>query len=211
MANGASILLCDDEKLLRLTLAELMRKWSWVETLDLAANGDEALKLLAKNNYDLILLDVNMPIHSGVTVAKLVLREYTNTRVIMLTNHDGDALILTLYRLGVHGFILKDTDPKELEQATQSVLNGINYFTPSVLAVINANPHKTLQIPDINVAPRHKQVLELLVKGKSTKEIAETLDMSINTVNSYKSDMMELTRTQSTLELIAYTKKNGIL
>lgn len=152
-----------------------------------------------------------MPIHSGVVVAKVVLREYANTRVIMLTNHDGDALILTLYRLGVHGFILKDTDPKELEQATQSVLNGINYFTPSVLAVINANPHKTLQIPDINVAPRHKQVLELLVKGKSTKEIAETLDMSINTVNSYKSDMMELTRTQSTLELIAYTKKNGIL
>lgn len=211
MATGTSILLCDDEKLLRLTLAELMRKWSWVESIDLAANGEEALQHLSKNKYDLILLDVNMPIHSGVVVAKTVLKEYTSTRVIMLTNHDGDALILTLYRMGVHGFILKDTDPIELEQATKSVLNGINYYTPSVLAVINANPHKALQLPDINVAPRHKQVLELLVKGKSTKEIAETLDMSINTVNSYKSDMMELTRTQSTLELIAYTKKNGIL
>ncbi len=188
-----------------------MRKWDWVGTVDLAANGEEALVLLERNPYDLLLLDVNMPIRNGISVAQVVLRQKPGLRVVMLTNHDGDALILTLYKLGVHGFLLKDTEPAELEMALQTVLNGVNYFATSILAVINKGPHKIAQLPDINVAPRHKQVLELLVKGKSPKEIAEKLSMSVNTVNSYKSDMMELTRTQTTLELIAYVQKNGIL
>lgn len=211
MSTKASILLCDDERLLRLSLAELMRKWDWVGTVDLAANGEEALVLLERNSYDLLLLDVNMPIRNGISVAQVVLRQKPGLRVVMLTNHDGDALILTLYKLGVHGFMLKDTEPSELEMALQTVLNGVNYFAPSILAVINRGPQRITQLPDINVAPRHKQVLELLVKGKSPKEIAEKLSMSVNTVNSYKSDMMELTRTQTTLELIAYVQKNGIL
>lgn len=211
MPNRASILLCEDEKLLRTTLAELMSKWSWVDSIDTAANGEEALLMLEKNKYELLLLDVNMPIRNGISVAQVVLKTKPNIRIVMLTNHDGDALILTLYRLGIHGFLLKDTEPAQLDLALQTVMSGVNYFAPSVLRVINANPQKTAQLPDINVAPRHKQVLELLVKGRSPKEIAEKLSMSVNTVNSYKSDMMELTRTQTTIELIAYVQKNGIL
>ena len=211
MDNKATILLCDDERLLRISLAELIRKWSWVESVDLAENGEEALAMMSKKKYSLLLLDVNMPVLNGISVAQAVLRQYPSTRIMMLTNHDGDALILTLYKLGVHGFLLKETEPAELERAAQTVMNGIPFFSSSVLNIINAQSKKIAQLPNINVAPRHKQVLELLVKGKSSKEIAEALDMSVNTVNSYKSDMMELTRTQSTLELIAYVQKNGML
>lgn len=206
-----NILLCDDEKLLRISLSELIQKWTWVGKVDVAANGNDALQMMSQKPYDVLLLDINMPQRNGISVAQEILRKKLPTRILVLTNHDGDALIANLYRLGVHGFVLKDTDPVELEHAILSVVNDNRYFTPAVQKVVNTQANNSNQLPDINTAPRHKQVLELLIKGKSSKEIADQLNMSLNTVNSYKSDMMELTQTQSTPELIAFVVKNGIL
>ena len=205
-----NLLLCDDERLLRLSLADLLRKWAWVNEVDTAANGDDALQQLVKKKYDVLLLDVSMPGKNGVEVAEIALREYPSLSVVILTNYDGNALIVNLYRLGVHGFVLKDTAPEELEIALKTVMQEQRYLTSSVQKIVDMHLSKPYTMPSIKIAHRHKQVLELLVKGKSAKEIAEKLYLSLNTVNSYKADMMELTQTQSTTSLVEFVRKNGL-
>lgn len=204
------LLLCDDEKLLRISVAELMRKWKWVTEVDTAANGDEVLQKVSTSRYNVVLLDINMPGKNGAEVARVLLRDFPKVKLIILTNHSGEALMVTLFRLGVHGIILKDTDSAELENAVQTVATGIRYFTNAVQAIIDGYDESRKSLPTIQFAQRHKQVLELLLKGKSAKDIATLLNMSLHTVNSYKRDMLELTRSQSTSELLAYVAKNGI-
>lgn len=204
------LLLCDDEKLLRVSVAALIRKWWWIKEVDTAANGEELLLKLYQNEYNILLLDVNLPGKNGVEIAKVMLRDYPKLRIVMLTNHSGEALLITLFRLGVHGIVLKDTDSDELEKAVKQVSDGGTYYSEVVQKTINLYGTNVKVLPSIHFAQRHKQVLELLLKGSSAKEIAEKLHMSLHTVNSYKRDMLELTHTQSTNELLAFVSKNGM-
>lgn len=204
------LLLCDDEKLLRVSVAALISKWWWIKEVDTAANGEELLVKLDQKEYNVVLLDVNLPGKNGVEIAKFVLRDHPSIRLVMLTNHSGEALLVALHKLGVHGIVLKDTDSDELENAVKRVAGGETYYSEIVQKVINVYGTGVKVMPSIHFAQRHKQVLELLLKGSSAKEIAEKLHMSLHTVNSYKRDMLELTHTQSTNELLAFVSKNGI-
>jgi DNA-binding NarL/FixJ family response regulator len=203
-------LLCDDERLLRDALAQAISKWPWVDDqVDTASNGAEAMELLSAQVYDILLLDMNMPGSKGVEVAKEVYSLYPETKIIMLTNHAGEALILSMYRTGVHGFILKNTPLIELEKIIQAVLAGERHF-PSTIKDIIERSNRPSKVPEITIASRHKQVLELLLLGKDPKTIADILHLTVNTVNSYKSEMMKQTQTQSTPELLAFIQKNGL-
>lgn len=204
------LLFCDDEKLLRVSVAALISKWWWIKEVDTAANGEELLVKLHQEEYNIVLLDVNLPGKNGVEIAKFILRDYPSVRLIMLTNHSGEALLVTLHKLGVHGIVLKDTDSDELEKAVKKVAGGETYYSEVVQKIINVYGTDVKVMPSIHFAQRHKQVLELLLKGNSAKEIAERLHMSLHTVNSYKRDMLELTQTQSTNELLAFVSKNGM-
>lgn len=204
------LLLCDDEKLLRVSVAALISKWWWITNVDTAANGEEVLVKLHQREYNILLLDVNLPGKNGVEIAKIILRDYPNIRIVMLTNHSGEALLIALHRLGVHGIVLKDTDSDELEKAVRIVSSGETYYCEAVEKTLNLYGKDVKMVPSIHFAQRHKQVLELLLKGSSAKEIAEALHMSLHTVNSYKRDMLELTHTQSTSELLAFVSKNGM-
>lgn len=204
------VILCDDEKLLRVSVAALITKWWWIKEVDTAANGEELLVKLDQKDYNVVLLDVNLPGKNGVEIAKMILRDYPGIRLVMLTNHSGEALLVTLHKLGVHGIILKDTDSDELENAVKRIASGEVYYPEAVEKIINLYGSDVKGMPSIHFAQRHKQVLELLLKGSSAKEIAEKLHMSLHTVNSYKRDMLELTQTQSTNELLAFVSKNGM-
>ena len=203
-------LLCDDERLLRDALALAIRKWAWVdEEVSTASNGAEALELLSAQAYDILLLDMNMPGRKGVEVAKEVLWQFPETKIIMLTNHAGEALLLNMYRTGIHGFVLKNTPLIELEKIIQAVLAGERHFPSSIKDMIERS-NRPSNVPELTIAPRHKQILELLLLGKDPKTIADILHLTVNTVNSYKSEMMKQTQTQSTPELLAFIQKNGL-
>lgn len=208
--NKTKLLLCDDEKLLRDALAQAISKWSWVDDeVSTASNGAEALELLSTQSFEILLLDMNMPGHKGIEVAKEVYSKYPETKIIMLTNHAGEALILNMYRIGIHGFVLKNTPLIELEKTIQSVLAGERHFPSSIKDIIERS-NKPSKVPEITFAPRHKQILEMLLLGKDPKTIADVLNLSVNTVNSYKAEMMKQTQTQSTPELLAFVQKNGL-
>lgn len=203
-------LLCDDERLLRDALAQAIGKWPWVDDeVTTASNGAEALDLLATQSYDILLLDMNMPGRKGVEVAKDVLSQFPETKIIMLTNHAGEALLLNMYRTGIHGFLLKHTPLIELEKIIQAVLAGERHFPNSIKDIVEKSDRPS-KVPEITIAPRHKQVLEMLILGKDPKTIADVLNLSVNTINSYKAEMMKQTQTQSTPELLAFVQKNGL-
>jgi DNA-binding NarL/FixJ family response regulator len=205
-----NLLFCDDEKLLRVSVAALIKKWWWIKEVDTVADGEELWAKLQQKEYNIVLLDVNLPGKNGIEIAKLVLRDYPSIRLIMLTNHSGEALLVTLHKLGVHGIILKDTDSDELERAVKKIAGGENHYSEVAQKIINVYGTGVKVMPSIHFAQRHKQVLELLLKGRSSKEIAEKLHVSLHTVNSYKRDMLEHTQTQSTNELLAFVSKNGV-
>lgn len=208
--NQARILLCDDDQLLLDLLSLAITKWDWVDEVNVSATREDAIKLLSALQYDILLLDMRMPGHNGIEIAKEVHWMYPMTKIIMLTGHAGDALILNMYKAGIHGFALKDfLKLNELEKIVRRVLCGERCFPPTINDVIERNNIST-KTPEMNIAPRHKQVLELLLKGKDTKQIADVLHLSVNTVNSYKSELMKQTNSQSTPELIAFIRINGL-
>ena len=175
-----------------------------------ASNGIEALDTIAKHPVDLVLLDVNMPGMNGIEVARIILRDHPGTRIIILTQYNGEAMISTLLKDGVHGFLLKNSSSSEIIKAIDTVWKQhAVYITPSIHPSLSKK-ETVEQSPSIFFTKREAEILMYLKMGKSSKEIAERLSLKENTINSYREDMLQKTKTRNVAELISYAYQNGV-
>jgi len=204
-----TILIADDHKMFAQGLAGLLE--DEFDLVGAVENGqaliDEALRL----RPDLIIVDIAMPVLNGLDAVRRLKPTDTGSKVVFLTMHADTRLLREAFQCGGVGYVLKQSAGEELLFALRQVMSGQNYISPSIEAELKK---ETLTAPDekqhFNLTPRQREVLQLLCAGYTMKEIANRLNISTRTAETYKYQIMEGLGVESTAELIQYAIKLGL-
>ena len=204
-----TVLLVDDQQLFREGLALILKQHYPEMTLLHAGSGPAALELLKTTPVNLVLLDIGMPEMNGMEAVTLISKDHPDVSILVVTQYNGEAMIKHLLRIGVHGFIFKSSASEEIREAIETVMQGRQYvpanLQPSFLKKIAMNDTPAV------LKKREAEILLLLKMGRSSKEIAERLKLKENTINSYREEMLQKTKTKNVAELISYAHENGML
>jgi len=204
------VLLADDHSLIRQGFRSLLEKQGF-QVVSEASDGQEALRSVEKTQPDVAILDISMPILNGVDAARELLKSSPKTRVILLTQHNEDQYVTQALRAGVRGYVLKSQAAEGLVHAIQEVCRGSVYLSPKISgAVIDAYLSKTYTSPD-PLSGRERQVLQLVGEGKSTKEIAVHLGISVKTSESHRARLMKKLDIHETASLVRYAIRHGLI
>lgn len=204
------ILLADDHRLVREGLRAMLERAGF-EVLGEATNGQEACHLASTLHPDLIVLDLVMPLLNGLDAAREILHERPGTRVILLTMHMEGHQIEAALRAGVRGYVVKTQAVEDLVQAIREVARGEIYLSPGVSRVFVEGYLASSESPADPLAPRERQVLQLVAEGKSSKEIALLLDLTVRTAESYRARIMEKLDIHDTAGLVRYAIRHGLI
>jgi RNA polymerase sigma factor (sigma-70 family) len=187
------ILLADDHALVRQGFRALLAAMPDVEVVGEAANGREALQLIRELAPDVVLMDIAMPELNGLDATAHALRDQPQLKVIIVSMHATEAYVVEALRAGAAGYLLKDADAGELERAIRAVARGEHYLTPSVSHHVIERFLQAESSDEVAEAlsPRQREVLQLIAEGRSTREIAERLNLSVKTVETHRAQLMQ--------------------
>jgi two-component system, NarL family, response regulator NreC len=204
------ILLADDHVMLRQAVrAELEQQGHTVVAE--ASDGHEAVQLGRKLHPDIAVLDVSMPVLNGIDAARELLKDSPRIGVLLVTMHADDEFILQGLRAGVKGYVLKTRTMSELVQAVAEVAKGKTYLSPGASdRVVDAFLRGTEAAVD-PLSVRERQVLQLVAEGKTTKDIAGLLNISTNTVESHRTNIMQKLDIHDTAGLVRYAIRRGLI
>jgi len=204
------ILLADDHALIRQGLRALLEKQGFQVVAE-ASNGQEALRSAEKTQPDVAIIDINMPLLNGVDAARELKKSSPKTKVMLLTQHDEDQYVAASLRAGVRGYVLKSQAADDLVHAIQEVCRGSVYLSPNISgAVVDAYLSRTDDSPD-PLSGRERQVLQLVGEGKSTKDIAVHMGISVKTAESHRARLMKKLDIHETASLVRYAIRHGLI
>ncbi len=208
------ILIADDHGVLRAGLRALLSAEPDLEVLGEAADGDEALRLARELQPDIVLMDINMPGAGGIETTRQLLELRPEVRVLMLTVHEDTCLLQAALQAGAAGYILKRAVESELVNAIQAVARGDLYIHPGMtrgllksMGTLPAARPATAAI----LTPRETEVLTLIAKGHTNRQVAEILSLSVRTVESHRASLMDKLELRSRVELVRYAADCGLL
>lgn len=208
------VLIADDHKLLIDGLRPILDYQKNIEVVGIALDGVEAVEITQKHKPDVILMDISMPNLNGLDASKKILRDFPETKIIMLSMHADHRYIQESLRIGARGYILKESAADEVIEAITMVEKGELFFSRSVREQVLNNYVELLRDIDQNPASplsiREREVLQLVAEGKSTKEIAGTLNLSVKTVESHRKQVMDKLDLHSVAELTKYAIREGL-
>jgi DNA-binding NarL/FixJ family response regulator len=205
------VLLADDHKLVRAGFRAMLNSLGGVEVVGETGDGREALELIRTHRPDVALLDITMPSLTGIEVATRVANEFENVRIIILSMHTTEDYIARAVRAGVSGYLLKNADPVELELALRAAMNREMYLSPSVSKQLVEDYTRRLGPANEPLTTRQREILQLIAEGKSTKDIAVTLDLSIKTIETHRKELMERLGIHDVPGLVQYAIRTGII
>jgi len=201
------LLIGDDHVMFAQGLESLLR--DEFELVGAAGNGEELVEMTLRLDPDVILVDISMPVLNGFDAVRRIKKSSSETRIIFLTMHDDATLLSEAFRCGASGYVLKQAAGEELINAIREVANGSTYVSP-LLTDLPAQP-VTLQTQKTTITPRQREVLELISRGLTMKEIASQLNISTRTAESHKYEMMQTLGVETTAELIRYSLRLGLI
>jgi DNA-binding NarL/FixJ family response regulator len=204
------VLLADDHAIVRQGLRVLLEKEGFTVVGE-CPDGREAANACESLRPDVAVLDLSMPNLNGIDAAREITRRNPRIKVILLTMHTEDNLILESLRAGVTGYVLKTRASDELIQAIRAVSRGEMHLTPSISRTIVQAFLSKDNLPAKAISDRERQVLQLVAEGKTTKEVAALLGISVKTAESHRSNMMEKLDIHDTAGLVRYAIRNGII
>jgi DNA-binding NarL/FixJ family response regulator len=208
------IIVAEDHALVRAGICALLRQIPDIEVVGEAGDGRVALELIAAQQPDLVLLDIGMPEVNGLEVAALVTQRHPAIRQIMLSMHANEEYVWQALQAGVSGYLLKDAGTAELELAIRAVIRGDTYLSPAVSKYVVAGYIRRVggerEEPDA-LTPRQREILQFVAAGKSTKEIAQALGISVKTVETHRAQMMERLGIHDLAGLIRYAIRLGLV
>ena len=208
------VLLADDHTLVRAGLRKLLESIAGFEVVGEADDGLALLTLVQQQQPDLVLMDIGMPGLNGLEATARVMKDWPMTRVVILSMHQNEEDVRQALRHGAAAYLLKDAAPLELEQALQAVLRGDTYLSPAVSrGVLNdyVSRLRKDEQPGDTLTPRQREVLKLIAAGLSTKEIARSLDLSVKTVDTHRSQMMKQLDIHEVAGLVRYAMRVGLI
>ncbi len=223
------IIIADDHRLVRAGLRMLLAEMPGIVVLAEAADGNEALAACDSEAPDLVLMDIAMPNLGGLDALGELRKRHPGTRVLMLSMLASEEHVLQALRLGASGYLLKDAAPAELALAIEAVMRGETWLSSAISRPVvdgymarvatnslgfRAPPHNKAAAGKVEggvLTPRQQEVLRLLAEGKSTKEIAFLLDLSIKTIETHRAQIMERLDVHDLAGLVRYAVRNGIV
>jgi len=204
------VLLADDHQMTRDGLGAFLVQQGFKVNAN-ASNGQEAVRLAGELQPDVAVLDLAMPIVNGLEAAREIQKISPKTKTIFLTMHNENHYILEALRSGAKGFVTKTHAAEDLVQAIRDAVRGKMYLSPEVSrAVVEAYQAKEA-LPIDPLTPRERQVLQLVAEGKTTKEAAATLQISVKTAETHRTRIMEKLNVHETAGLVRYAIRRGII
>ena len=204
------VLLADDHPMFRQGLRALLEREGF-EIPGEAANGHEAVRLARELNPDVAILDVGMPLMNGLDAAREIQKRVPTTQVVLLTMYEDDAYVFEAVRAGIRGYVLKAQAAADLVAAIHAVLRGAVYLSPGIsAAVVNAYRSRS-ELPRDPLTDRERQVLQLIAEGKTTKEAAHVLGLSVKTADSHRTRIMQKLGIHETAGLVRYAIRRGVI
>jgi len=207
---GISVLLADDHVLVRQGLRSLLDREK-IQVIAEASDGQEAIHLVEAHHPEVAVIDISMPTLNGVDAARQLARSCPKTRVILLTQHEEEQYLHEALQSGVRGYVLKSQVVNDLVHAIQQVSRGGFYLSPGVSqAVVEAYRSRSGR-PSDPLSSRERQVLQLIAEGKSTKDVASLLGISVKTAESHRSRIMKKLDIHETASLVRYAVRRGLV
>jgi DNA-binding NarL/FixJ family response regulator len=207
------VLLVDDHALVRAGIRALIEGKKGIEVIAETGDGHEALRLIDEMHPDLVLLDLTMPALSGFGVLEHITKQYPDTRVIILTVHDGTEYTMRALRAGASGYVPKSAASNELEEAIVTVMQGGTYVSgemskKSLIQYAKANTQQDLLA---SLTGRQLEILKLIAEGHSTKDIARKLNISVKTVESHRAKLTERLGIHDVAGLVRFAIRTGLI
>lgn len=204
------ILLADDHEVVREGFRALLERHGF-RVIGEASDGHEAVRLAQKVRPQVAVLDLSMPLLSGIEASRQITSISPETKTILLTMYKEDQYILEALRAGVSGYILKTKGTKELVDAIRQVLRGTTYLSPEVSRSVIEAYRGGAQPESVPLSPRERQVLQLVAEGKSTKEAASVLGISVKTASAHRTRLMSKLDIHGTAGLVRFAIRLGLL
>ncbi|WP_397432212.1 response regulator [Pseudomonas chlororaphis] len=212
-----NLLLVDDHSLIRAGVRALVMDIPGYAVIGEANDGAQVLEMVERLSPDIILLDISMKDVSGLEALKKLKVVHPQSKVLILSMHTDPALIMQALESGAHGYLLKDTTANELEHALEALRNNERYLSPAIAhTVINQalirvqKPHPE-SVETHNLTARQLEILRLIVRGKSTREIAHGLGLSIKTVETHRSQIMKRLQIYDVAGLVLFAVREQII
>ena len=209
--NKIKLLIADDHTILRDGIVSLLQGETAFTVAGTAGNGYEVMNLISKNDYDVCLLDINMPGLDGIETAKLIKEKKPGIKIIMLTTYNDREIISELVHIGVSGYLLKNSDKQELVEAVHKVIKGRHYFSEEVENIILQGLTEKKSGEVITLTERELQIVQLLAKEYTNDKIAKELTISYRTVESHRKNIMQKTKAHNLAGLLKYAYGKGLI
>jgi DNA-binding NarL/FixJ family response regulator len=208
------VLIADDHSVVRTGLRALLDFDPEIEVVGEAGDGIETLRLAEALHPDLVLLDITMPPENGIVTGKQIKELYPDMIVLFLTMHEDEGLLHEALRVGGSGYVVKRAESREILHAIRATLRGDIYVHPSMTRALLHQPvtmERRRGAPETELTPRELDVLRLLVRGNTNRQIADLLDLSIRTVENHRANLLGKLGLVSRVDLVNYAEEHHLI
>ena len=205
------ILLADDHNVLRKGLRRILEEQPDLEVVGEASDGRQAVQLTQTTKPDIVVMDIAMPLMNGLEATRQILQRNPSVNVLILSMYSDETYIVQVLRAGARGYLLKDSPAGDLVTAVRSVASGESYLSPAVSNAVLDDYRRHVTNPIDLLTTREREVLQMLAEGKTNKEIAVVLKLSVYTVDAHRGRIMEKLNLHSINELVRFAVRNGLI
>jgi len=210
--NPLRLLIADDHAVVRAGLRALLESRKGWEVCAEASDGRDAVEKAIKFKPDILILDIGMPLLNGVDATRRIHKSLPNSEILILTMHESDELVQQVVEAGARGYILKDEADRVLLAAIDALSHHKPYFSSRVSEALDiADPPDPSKSSRSRLTPREREILQLLAEGKSNKEVATLLNISVNTAEAHRANIMLKLGFHSLADLVLYAIRNNII
>jgi two-component system response regulator NreC len=206
-----NVLLADDHVMVRKGFRLILETQSDIRIVGEASNGREAVELAEKLQPDVIVMDVAMPELNGIEATRRIITAAPRARVLALSMHKDSVYVREILRAGACGYLLKDAIDNDLLSAVRAVARGEGYLSSAVSDAVLSDYRKHVRDPLDMLSSREREVLQMIAEGKTNKDIANRLNLSVYTVDAHRGKIMEKLNLHSTGELVRFAVRNGLI
>jgi two-component system response regulator NreC len=210
------ILLADDHTILRNGLRAVLERHLDLKVVGEAADGRQAVQCMEQDGADVIVMDVAMPVLNGIEAARQITTRHPNVAIVFLSMHSDEAYVLRALKAGGRGYLLKDSAEGDLITAIRAVSEGKAYFSPVISRMLVDDYMRQCQQRGVDdsyelLTTREREILQLVAEGRSNKDIARMLDLSLHTIETHRSNLTEKLNLHGVPELMLYAIRKGVV